>query len=82
MTLHPEIAKVLATLPAPPDGPLDPVAMRAAEEAMVPPVSERLPLHQVQDTVVATEVGDVPIRVYTPTETTLHPVSSASARAT
>jgi acetyl esterase len=67
MTLHPEIAKVLATLPAPPDGPLDPVAMRAAEDAMVPPVSERLPLHRVQDTVVATEAGDVPVRVYTPT---------------
>ena len=37
MTLHPEIAKVLATLPAPPAGPLDPVAMRAGEAAHVRP---------------------------------------------
>ena len=50
MTLHPEIAKVLATLPAPPPGPLDPAAMRAGEEAQVPPVEERLPLHAVEDT--------------------------------
>lgn len=35
MTLHPGIAKFLATLPAPPEGPLDPVAMRAADEAHV-----------------------------------------------
>jgi acetyl esterase len=68
MTLHPEIAKVIATLPAPPDGPPDPVSIRAAEAAMVPPVADRLPLHDVQDTVVATDAGDVPVRVYTPTE--------------
>ena len=37
MPLHPEIAKILATLPAPPAGPLDPAAMRAGEEAQVAP---------------------------------------------
>jgi acetyl esterase len=62
MTLHPEIAAVLATLPAPPDGPLDPGAMRAAEEAQVPPVEERLPLHAVEDATA----GGVPVRIYTP----------------
>ena len=64
MPLHPEIAKILASLPAPPPGPLDPVAMRAGEEAQVPPVEERLPLYAVEDTAIA----GVPVRVYTPEE--------------
>lgn len=68
MTLHPEIAKVLATLPAPPPGPLDPAAMRAGEEAQVPPLAERLPLHAVEDVVAATAGGEVPVRIYTPVE--------------
>src|SRR6476620_293237 len=67
MALHPEIAKVLATLPPPPDGPLDPTLLRAAEESQVPPASERLPLHAVDDTGVTAPAGDVPVRVYTPT---------------
>ncbi|MEU0654909.1 alpha/beta hydrolase [Streptomyces albogriseolus] len=68
MTLHPEIAEFLAALPAPPEGPLDPVAMRAADEAHLPPVEERLPLHAVQDVTAKTEAGEVPVRVYTPAE--------------
>jgi acetyl esterase len=67
MALHPEIARILATLPAPPPGPLDPVAMRADEESHVPPLDERLPLHSVEDTTAPTAYGDVPVRVYTPT---------------
>src|SRR5690606_9062704 len=66
MPLHPEIAKVLAGLPAPPAGPLDPAAMRAAEEAQVPPPEERLPLPAVEDLTARTAAGDVPVRVYTP----------------
>lgn len=62
MTLHPEIAKVLSSMPAPPDGPLDPVAMRAGEESEVSPLTDRLPLHAVEDT----HAGDVPVRIYTP----------------
>ncbi|MBB3084350.1 alpha/beta hydrolase [Geodermatophilus sabuli] len=68
MTLHPQVAAALASMPAPPPGPLDPVAMRAAEEAQVPPVAERLPLHAVEDRTVTTPAGDVPVRVYTPAE--------------
>ncbi|MCX4618309.1 alpha/beta hydrolase [Streptomyces albogriseolus] len=68
MTLHPEIAEFLAALPAPPEGPLDPVAMRAADEAHLPPVEERLPLHAVQDVTAKTDAGEVPVRVYTPAE--------------
>ncbi|MGI5158790.1 alpha/beta hydrolase [Microbispora sp. CA-102843] len=68
MPLHPDIAQVLATLPAPPPGPLDPVAMRAAEEAQVPPMGERLPLHSVEDTAARTPAGEVPVRIYTPVE--------------
>ncbi|MCM1972439.1 MULTISPECIES: alpha/beta hydrolase [Streptomyces] len=72
MPLHPEIAKVLAGLPAPPPGPLEPAAMRAAEEADVPPAEERLPLHTVEDLTADTDAGDVPVRVYTPTDAEQH----------
>jgi acetyl esterase len=68
MTLHPEIAKVLSNLPELPPGPLDPVAMRAAEEGRVPPVAERLPLHSVEDATARTPSGEVPVRIYTPVE--------------
>ncbi|WP_068160423.1 alpha/beta hydrolase [Rhodococcus phenolicus] len=68
MPLHPEIARILADLPAPPPGPLDPAAMRAGEQAHVPPLEERLPLHDVRDTIVATPAGQVPVRIYTPTD--------------
>ncbi|MCQ4210887.1 alpha/beta hydrolase [Streptomyces longispororuber] len=72
MPLHPEIAKVLAALPAPPHGPLDPVAMRAADEAQVAPAADRLPLHTVRDTTAPTPSGDVPVRVYTPDDAEQH----------
>ncbi|MER7364927.1 alpha/beta hydrolase [Nonomuraea wenchangensis] len=68
MPLHPDIAKALAAMPAPPPGPLDPIAMRAAEEADVPPVAERLPLHAVQDATARTAAGEVPVRIYTPAD--------------
>ncbi|MGW9405793.1 alpha/beta hydrolase [Arthrobacter sp. NPDC055585] len=68
MPIHPEIAKILATLPALPEGPLNPEAMRADEAAQVPPVADRTPVHHVQDTVAATPSGDVPVRIYTPAE--------------
>ncbi|MEU6099958.1 alpha/beta hydrolase [Streptomyces flaveolus] len=74
MALHPEIAKVLATLPAPPGGPLDPVALRAADEAHVAPLEERLPLHAVEDVTARTASGDVPVRIYTPDDTDRHGV--------
>ena len=68
MPLHPEIAKVLATLPAPTGGPLDPAAMRAADEEHLPPAAARLPLHSVEDTTARTAAGAVPVRVYTPAD--------------
>ena len=67
MTVHPEIAKVLGALPAPPDL-LDPAVLRAIEESQVAPIDERLPLHTVEDTTAPTRVGEVPIRIYTPVE--------------
>jgi len=66
--IHPEIAKILATLPAPDGSPLDPEAMRAGEAAQVPPPADRLPLHAVEDLTAATPAGDVPVRIYTPAE--------------
>lgn len=69
MTLHPEIAKLLATLPAPDhSAPPDPQAMRAAEAEQVPPIEDRLPLHAVEEAVAATSSGEVPVRIYTPVE--------------
>lgn len=59
MPLHPEIAKVLATLPAPP-AELDPVAMRAFDEAHLPPVT--VEIASVEDA----EIAGVPVRIYTP----------------
>ncbi|GAA0823070.1 alpha/beta hydrolase [Streptosporangium amethystogenes subsp. fukuiense] len=68
MPLHPDIARTLAGLPAPPPGPLNPAAMRAGEESQVPPVADRLPLHSVEDLTARTAAGEVPVRVYTPVE--------------
>ncbi|RKR30251.1 alpha/beta hydrolase [Arthrobacter oryzae] len=68
MTIHPEIAKILATLPAPDGSPLNPEAMRAGEAAQVAPLEERRPLHAVQDAMAVTASGEVPVRIYTPVE--------------
>lgn len=68
MTLHPQIAQVLRGLPPALDGPLDPVAMRAAEEEQVPPAGDRLPVHSVEDTIALTAAGEVPVRIYTPAD--------------
>ncbi|WP_017975422.1 alpha/beta hydrolase [Actinopolyspora halophila] len=69
MTVHPEIAKVLATLPTPDHStPPDPVTMRASEAERVPPLEERVPLHAVEDVTAATSAGEVPVRIYTPVE--------------
>jgi acetyl esterase len=68
MTIHPDIAKILATLPAPDGSPLDPQAMRAGEAAQVPPPEDRLPLHAVENVTASTPSGEVPVRIYTPVE--------------
>ncbi|MFZ0530207.1 MAG: alpha/beta hydrolase [Propionicimonas sp.] len=68
MTVHPEIAKVLASLPVPDGSPLDPETMRAAEAARVAPIEDRLPLFAVEDTSAATASGEVPVRIYTPVD--------------
>ncbi|MGF9661914.1 alpha/beta hydrolase [Arthrobacter crystallopoietes] len=68
MPIHPEIAKILSTLPAPDGSPLNPQAMRAGEAAQVPPLEDRIPLHAVEDATAATPSRDVPVRIYTPAE--------------
>jgi acetyl esterase len=68
MPLHPQIAEVVASLPAPEPGPIDPAVLRADEESRVPAPADRLPLHAVDDAVAATPSGDVPVRIYTPEE--------------
>lgn len=72
MALHPEVAKFIASLPPPPPGPLDPIAMRAGDEAHVPPLAQRLPVHAVVDRTLATAAGPVPVRVYTPSAAATH----------
>jgi acetyl esterase len=74
VALHPTIAEFLVTLPPPPPGPLDPVTMRAADEAHVAPIESRLPVHSVVDTTLSTEVGEVPVRIYAPSSADAHPV--------
>lgn len=64
MPLHPTIAEFIASLPAPPSGPLEPEAMRMGDEGHVPPIEKRLPVRSVVDMVVRTPVGGVPVRVY------------------
>jgi acetyl esterase len=66
MALHPDVANVFATMPAPPPGPIDPAVLRAAEESRVPPESQRLQLASVTDVQAETPAGPVPVRVYNP----------------
>lgn len=72
MTIHPEIAKILSTLPAPDGSPLNPGAMRAGEAAQVPALEDRLPLHCVEDATAVTPSGEVPVRIYTPAGSDAH----------
>ncbi|WP_335980503.1 alpha/beta hydrolase [Streptomyces sp. CA2R106] len=72
MPLHPQIAAFLADLPAPAAGPIDPAALRAAEEAHLAPAGERLPLHSVRDLRAPTAAGEVPVRIYTATQAAAH----------
>jgi acetyl esterase len=68
MTLHPEIARILGTLPPPPPGPLNPEAMRAGEAAQVPPPKDRLPLHSLEDATAVSPSVDVTFLIYTPAD--------------
>ncbi len=68
MPLHPEIARIVSTVPPADDTPPDPAAIRAGEAEHLTPVTERLPLHAVEDVVAATTAGAVPVRIYTPTD--------------
>lgn len=68
--IHPQIDALLKTLP-PSDHQAAPSleGWRRAEEGRVPAPAERTPqLHRVRDLTAATAHGDVPVRVYTPTD--------------
>ena len=66
MTIHPEIAKILSTLPAPDGSPLNPGAMRAGEAAQVPALEDRLPLHCVEDATAFFFNDTATTEIYTP----------------
>lgn len=74
MALHPKVAQFIASLPPAPPGPLNPEAMRAADESHVAPIEQRPPVHAVLDQVLPTRAGDVPVRVYQPSAADTHPV--------
>ena len=68
MTIHPQIAKILSTLPAPDGSPLDPAAMRAGEAAQVAPLRGPAAAARRRGPDGATPSGEVPVRIYTPAE--------------
>ncbi len=68
MPVHPQIAGFLSTLPPSDATAPDVAAWRADGESHVPPLAERLPVYKVEDQIAKTEFGEVPIRVYTPSE--------------
>lgn len=74
MTLHPDVARVFAAMPAAPPGPVEVAALREEEERGVLPEAERLPLTSVTDVLAETPTGAVPVRFYTPTEAQTHGV--------
>lgn len=74
MALHSVIAEILKTLPAPPPGPLDPVAIRAGEEQQAASQDITVPVHDVTERVLTTDEGDVRVRIYTPDDAERHGV--------
>lgn len=66
MPVHPAIGQFLATLPPSDDTPPDLHFWRAMGEEHLPPLSERLPVAHVFDSVVHAAHGEVPIRIYQP----------------
>lgn len=72
--IHPQIATLLATLPHDDHAEAPSLAgWRGAEESRVPAPGERTPqLFRVEDSTAVTAAGDVPVRIYTPTEAEAH----------
>ena len=71
MPVHPEIAKLLATLPPADHGTRpDPAAKRAADLEHLPPLEARAAVVSVEDITAETAAGEVPVRIYTPVEAT------------
>lgn len=69
MALHPDIAAFIDTLPPNDHGAVDIDAWRNGEEQRVPAVDDRTPqLTSVEDSTAQTAQGDVPLRIYTPTD--------------
>jgi acetyl esterase len=67
MPVHPKIAEFLATLPPSDGNAPDVESWRSQGESHLPPLGERLPLQAVEDSVAETGSGQVPLRIYTPT---------------
>ncbi|MFM6979958.1 MAG: alpha/beta hydrolase [Micrococcales bacterium] len=70
MPVHPQIAAFLSTLPSSDDQAPDVAGWRAQGESHLPALEERMPVHIVEDLVAATDLGDVPVRIYTPNDAT------------
>lgn len=64
MTLHPEIAKIVAQIPPASTTPPNPAEHRAFEAGNVAPVEKRTPVASVEDATLA----EVPVRIYSDTD--------------
>lgn len=75
MPVHPEIKKILDTIP-----PTDPAAFKIIPEEFrksdvaILPVEQRVQVHAVEETTIPTDEGDVPVRIYTAHEADSYPV--------
>ena len=74
MPVHPQIAGFLSTLPPSTAATPDLVAWRAQGESHLPPPAERPPVHIVEDVTAKTSIGDVPVRIYTPSDASTYGV--------
>lgn len=72
MSIHPEIQKILDLLPPADHSVPDPGAHRTAEAGQVPAPEDRELVHRVVDRTASTDVGEIPVRVFTPTSAESH----------
>ena len=75
MPVHPEIKKVLDSIPS--SGakpPIIPEEHRKIADAPVLPVEKRVQVYAVEEQIIHTAKADLPIRIYTPEEKEVYPL--------
>ncbi|WP_249871698.1 alpha/beta hydrolase [Oceanobacillus saliphilus] len=75
MALHPDLKKFFESLPeSDPNQKLIPEEQRKFMNAPVMPLEKRVQVHEVEDRLVPTAEGNVPIRIYTPVKKDVYPI--------